>query len=254
MSEPITYDLTLLEQSLAKWHRSPALRTVYADLFAAMRRVMVPGRTLEIGSGIGVARDFLPNLVTSDIVATKFVDRAVSAYAIPPEGWSNLVAFDVLHHLQEPLRFFASAAAALAPGGRIVLIEPAGTPGARCFYRLCHVEPCRPDLIEPPFNFAADADGSFANMGMAHALFDRHRPAVVATLRGLGLKLVSVTHRDLLAYPATGGFSRPALLPAAVLRTLLALERRLPQALLRRVALREMVVLERDGKPLDGAR
>jgi SAM-dependent methyltransferase len=247
MSAPITYDLTLLEQSLAKWRRSAALRAVYADIFAAMRRALVPGRTLEIGSGIGVARDFLPDLVTSDIVATKFVDRAVSAYAIPPESWSNLVAFDVLHHLQEPLRFFASAAAALAPGGRIVLVEPAGTPGARCFYRLFHVEPCRPGLIKPPFRFEAEADGSFANMGMAHALFGRHRPVVETALRECGLRIVSVTHRDLLAYPATGGFSQPALLPSALLRVLLALERRLPQALLRQLALREMIVLERDG-------
>lgn len=247
MSAPITYDLTLLEQSLAKWRRSAALRAVYADIFAAMRRSMVPGRTLEIGSGIGVARNFLPDLVTSDIVATKFVDRDVSAYAIPLESWSNLVAFDVLHHLQEPLRFFASAAAALAPGGRIVLVEPAGTPAARCFYRLFHVEPCRPRLIEPPFRFAAEADGSFTNMGMAHALFGRHRPAVETSLREFGLRVVSVAHRDLLAYPATGGFSQPALLPAVVLRALLALERRLPHALLRLVALREMVVLERDG-------
>lgn len=244
-SPPITYDLTLLEQSLAKWRQSPALRAVYADIFSGMRRALVPGRTLELGSGIGLARDFIPGLVTSDVVATPFVDRAVSAYEIPSEGWGNLIAFDVLHHLQEPLRFFASAAAALAPGGRVVLAEPAGTPGGRLFYRFFHHEPCRPGLVRPPFVFPAEADGSFANMGMAHALFGRHRRLVESRLRELGLKVLAVTYRDLLAYPATGGFSHRALLPASALRGLMALEQRLPQLLLKLVALRVLIVLQK---------
>jgi SAM-dependent methyltransferase len=247
---PITYDLSLLQKSRQKWQASPELRAVYADIFADLRRWLAPGRTLEIGSGIGVSRDYIPGLVTSDVVATPFVDRAVSAYAIPSEGWGNLIAFDVLHHLQEPLRFFASAAAALAPGGRVVLAEPAGTPGGRLFYRFFHHEPCRPGLVRPPFVFPAEADGSFANMGMGHALFSRHRPVVAARLRELGLTMVAVQYRDLLAYPATGGFSRPALLPEAVLRGLMGIERRLPQALLRLLALRMVIVIERatDGR------
>lgn len=247
MSEapPVTYDLTLLEQSLAKWKNSPALQTVYADIFSAMRRALAPGRTLELGSGIGLARDYIPDLVTSDIVATRFVDRAVSAYEIPSEGWGNLIAFDVLHHLQEPLRFFASASRALAVGGRIVLAEPAGTPGGRLFYRCFHHEPCRPEIVQPPFLFPAEADGSFANMGMAHALFGRYRRHVESRLNELGLKVVAVNYRDLLAYPATGGFSHRAILPALFLRGLLGLEQLLPQFLLKLTALRVMVVMQK---------
>ncbi len=247
MSEatPITYDLTLLEQSQRKWRQSPALRAVYADIFANMRQVLAPGRTLEIGSGIGLAHDYIPELVTSDVVATPFVDRAVSAYEIPSEAWGNIIAFDVLHHLQEPLRFFASAAAALGEGGCIVLAEPAGTPWGRLFYRMFHHEPCLPDRVQPPFVFPAEADGSFANMGMAQALFTVHRPVVAARLRELGLTIVSVKYRDLLAYPATGGFSHPAFLPAAMLRGLLEIERCLPQLVLRAIALRMLVVLQK---------
>ena len=243
---PQTYYLSLLERSLVKWRASPALRTVYGDIFGAMRAALAPGRVLEIGSGIGVARDFFPGLVTSDVVGTAYVDRAVSAYAIPPEGWGNIIAMDVLHHLQEPLRFFESAAGALAVGGRLILAEPAGTVMGRLFYRLIHAEPCRPAEITAPFRFPAEADGSFANMGMAHALFGRQRDEIAARLQAGGLRLVSVTYRDLLAYPATGGFSQPALLPAPVLRGLLAVEGALPQALLRFMALRMIVVLEKN--------
>ena len=243
---PPTYDLSLLERSAAKWQASPALRTVYGDIFGAMRQALAPGRVLEIGSGIGVAREYFPGLVASDVMVTPYVDRAISAYAIPLESWGNIIALDVLHHLQEPLRFLESAATGLAVGGRLILAEPAGTVGGRLFYRLFHREPCRPAEVLSPFRFATDADGEFANMGMAHALFGGEQPEVDACLRACGLRLVSVRYRDLLAYPATGGFSWPALLPAPVLRGLLAVERGLPQALLRFLALRMIVVLEKN--------
>lgn len=240
-----TYDLSHLGGSAAKWRNSAALRTVYGDILSGMQAACVPGATLEIGSGIGVAREICPDWVLSDVVITPHVNRAVSAYEIPAEAWGNIVAFDVLHHLREPLRFFGSAAMALRPGGRIVLAEPAGTPGGCLFYRMFHPEPCRPAEIQPPYVFPADAEGLFANMGMAHALFGRERSRFEPILRDLGLRIVSLQYRDLVAYPATGGFSQPALLPAPVLRTLLALESVLPQVLLRRMALRMIVVLEK---------
>ena len=242
----LTYDLSLLDRSLAKWRTSRALRTVYADIFSEMRRQMVSGKILEVGSGIGMAREYFPGVVLSDIEATRFVDRAVSAYAIPQENWGNIIATDTLHHLQEPLRFLESAAGALTPGGRVVLAEPAGTAWGRIFYGWFHHEPCLPRNVPQDFKFSTDADGSFANMGMAYVLFDRERVVVHAALRRYGLRLISVRYRDLIAYPATGGFSRLALLPSSVLRGLLVIERLLPQAVLRFLALRMIIVLEKD--------
>lgn len=240
-----TYDLAHLAPSLAKWRQSAALRAVYADIFAAMGAACVPGPTLEIGSGIGIAREFFPHWVTSDVVATPHAPRAVSAYAIPRENWANIVAFDVFHHLCEPMRFLESAAAALRPGGRIVLAEPAGTLGGRLFYRLVHPEPCVPAEVVAPYAFAPQPDGLFANMGMAHALFGLRPPAFQAEIDRLGLRIVTVRYRDLLAYPATGGFSRPSLLPAAALRILLGIESWCPQAFLRGLALRMLVAVEK---------
>jgi SAM-dependent methyltransferase len=240
-----TYDLSQLRRSQEKWRRSPALRAVYGDIFAAMRAACTAGPTLEIGSGICAARETCPEWVTSDIVRTPYVSRAISAYEIPPEAWGNIVAFDVLHHLREPLRFFSSAAAALRLGGRIVLAEPAGTPGGRLFYGIVHAEPCRPAEIRAPFIFPAGPDGLFANMGMAHALFGRARLELEPLLHTMGLRIRSTHYRDILAYPATGGFSKPALLPVSMLRMLLGIEAALPQAVLRFIALRMIVVVEK---------
>ncbi|MDB4384940.1 class I SAM-dependent methyltransferase [Opitutaceae bacterium] len=247
MSESeITYDLNLLRQSRGKWHGSPALRAVYENIFRDMAARRIDGPSLELGSGIGVAAETIPELVTSDVVKTEYVERAVSAYEIPPENWANLMAMDTLHHLQRPMEFFASAAAALRPGGRIILMEPAGTWWGRIFYRWFHHEPCIPVEIIPPFEFPADDNGEFANMGMGEGLLTRERREFEARLAPLGLKVVAVDYRDFLAYPATGGFSNRAILPAGCLKVLMAMEQIVPQFLIRFFALRMVIVVERD--------
>ena len=196
----LTYDLSLLDRSLAKWRASFALRTVYADIFAEIRRQLAPGTVLEVGSGIGMARDYFPGVVLSDIRPTRFVDRAISAYDIPRENWGNIIATDMLHHLQRPLLFLESAGAALAPHGRIVLAEPAGTLWGRIFYGWFHHEPCQTTEILFPFQFEATRDGAFANMGMAHVLFGRERDRIATHLRTHGL-VIACLPRDGWVFP-----------------------------------------------------
>lgn len=243
----ITYDLRLLERSAAKWAKSPALRAFYGDLWREVAEQLRPGPVLELGSGIGTGREFVAGLTTSDLVKTRYVDIAASAYEIERTGadWANVVAVDMLHHLRQPLRFLESAARALVPGGRVVLAEPAATWGGCRFYRRFHHEPCAPNEIVPPF--AWEGAGEFANMGMGVALFRNHAAAVSEKLASFGMRLCHVGYRDLLAYPLTGGFSHRALLPATGLRALLALERTLPKALLERLALRMVIVVEKNG-------
>jgi len=249
--EDLTYDLSLLEGSRAKWEKSSGLRLVYRSIFAEIMDAAGEGEVLDIGAGAGFLKIDYPGVTASDVVKTPFVDCAVSAYEIEHIGqlWDAIVAMDVLHHLTDPTRFFRSAAASLKPGGRVVLVEPAATPFGRTFYRLCHQEPCVPDRLRAPYIFEADGDeGSFANMGMGWALFQRDRDAVEGVLAGMNLRMIAVRYRDLLAYPATGGLSRSQLLPTGVLRFLLEVEGRLPQWLLRCLALRMIIVLERAGR------
>lgn len=246
-ADDITYDLGLLAASRDKWLRSSGLRLVYGALFERIGAWCRPGRTLELGSGIGVSREFLEGVVTSDVAPTGYVDRTVSCYEVDRSGvWANLVAVDVLHHLCSPVRFLEHAARALEPGGRLLLAEPAATAGARCFYRLFHHEPMDLDAVRPPFEFAPRArDRGFANMAMAHGLFLRHRRHLEPTLARAGLRLTHVAFSDLLAYPLSGGYSKPQLAPSVVLRAVLEWEKSVPGSVLERLGLRMLVVLER---------
>lgn len=245
-----TFDLGLLNEHREKWKNSPGLRACYASLYREMmdHAATVPGRVLEIGSGGGFIRDFFPEVVTSDLSRSPAIDREASAYDLQAlgESWASVLALDVFHHLREPWRFLESASQVVLPGGRIVLMEPAATAWGRIFYRLFHHEPCRPAAIAAPYRFPGQpGEPLFANMGMAWAIFGRDQTSTSTALAELGLNIGLVHYRDCLAYPATGGFSGPTLMPASWIRKLLAAEKRIPSSIFRYIGLRMLVVLEK---------
>ncbi len=248
-AEEETYDLGILEKSFDKWQRSRPLQIVYKQILRELLSFKQTGPILEIGSGCGFSRAVDSSIATSDIAPTRFCSRGVSAYQIPTNDpmWANILAFDVLHHLRSPMLFFSSAANALAKGGRILLCEPAGTLFGRAFYKAFHEEPCRPNKIRAPYEFEIEQQDTslFANMGMAWALFERDTEQVATYLDSLGLSIRSVIYRDFLAYPATGGLSKPSLLPTSFFGPILAMEKRIPQCIMKRIALRMLIVIEK---------
>ena len=247
-----TYDLSLLRKSEEKWEKSEGLRLVYGSMYASIQDHMVEGDSLELGSGIGGIKAFIPDVVTSDLAKTPYVDCVCSAYEISPSDtsdqgkWANIIAVDVLHHLRQPLAFFEEASRMLEQGGRILLMEPAGTPFGRLFYSLFHQEPISPKDIVPPFEFQPNQGPvEFANMAMGTSLFVQHRSRVEKALAEVDLELAALQFRDLLAYPLTGGYSSPQMLPTPFLKGVLSLEKRLPQWILRWMALRVLIVVEK---------
>jgi SAM-dependent methyltransferase len=242
----LTYDVRLLAASLKKWQTSISLRTIYEDYFRELAAWRVPGRALELGSGIGNLPQFLPDVETSDVVPTPYAHHVVSAYALPKD-FTTFILVDVLHHLDAPFKFLAAAAEVLPMGGRVVMLEPAGGIGARVFYGLFHAEPCRPGAVRAPAPEVRQANGTFANMGMAEAVFARlrSRPDIQAWLEEHRLRVVHLRYRDLLSYPATGGYSAPQFFRPGAVRWLMRWERKLPQWFLRHFALRMVIVLER---------
>jgi SAM-dependent methyltransferase len=127
-------------RNTAMYRRKPGLRAVYDDLFARAAAAPGPGLTAEVGGGMFKA--FAGDDIATDIVPAPWLDLAADAQALPfAEGaLGNLVVFDVLHHLQYPARLFREAERVLAPGGRIVLMEPAITPVSGLMFRLFHEE------------------------------------------------------------------------------------------------------------------
>jgi SAM-dependent methyltransferase len=242
--------LERFEEHRRAWDSNPALRTLYADWYARIAAQLPPpelGPRVELGSGPGFAKQFIPDLELTDIVRAPWHDRECSADALPFADGSvgAVVLFDVLHHLSSPRTFFAEAIRVLRPGGRLVMCEPYVSPVSYPVYKLLHEEPTILRGINPLADqVSADPRDPFdSNQAIPTLLFGRRRAAFEAAFPAL--VILAVEHLSSLSYPASGGFSHRPLLPIAVWSALHSLEERLPKPILRWGAFRMLVTMER---------
>ncbi len=232
------------------WGRRPLTRDLYGGYYQAIAaaRSGVTGKDLEIGSGHGGFGAYRSETITSDIVPCPWLDCVVDATRLPfPDGaLANIIMIDVLHHMETPVRVFDEAVRTLAPGGRVIMVEPYVSPVSWWAWKLFVDERC--DMRADPFG-AAEArhecvprDPWKANIAIPTQVFF-HRLAEFQS-RFPQLDVVERRRLDMLVMPLSGGFEKPRLIPMWLVPWAKALERRLLrlQALL---AFRCMVVLER---------
>jgi SAM-dependent methyltransferase len=208
----------------AAWEAKPALRAVYQDTYARIAAALVPGPTLEVGGGSGGLARRLPGVIATDVLPGPWLDAVADAHALPfaPGAFANLVMVDVLHHLAAPLAFFREAARVLAPGGRLVMVEPAITPASRVAFALGHPEPV--DARADPLAEASVGrrDPFAANQAIPTLLLTRDRERLAALVPDLVLR--EARRFALLAYPLSGGYRSWSLVPARFVPALLRLE------------------------------
>ena len=235
-----------LEQQLRAWEAKPLLRRLYRHWFSLIgsRLATVPGASFELGSGIGRLQEQFPFVVSTDVEQTPWARDVVDAEALPYDAGSvaNLVLVDVFHHLARPARFLDEARRVLAPGGRVLILDPYCSPLSTWAYRRFHHE-CT-DLRAPAFadDDAIAGEPLASNQARTTLVFFRERRAFET--RWPELQLVERRRLALLLYPLSGGFSRRQLVPAVLERPLALLERVL-MPLAPVAAFRCFVVLER---------
>jgi SAM-dependent methyltransferase len=243
--------LARFEEHRRAWDANPALRTLYGEWYGRISAALPPpslGPRVELGSGPGFARSFVPDLELTDLVKAPWHDREISAEALPYADASlgAIVLFDVLHHVSTPRQFFAEAARVLKPGGRIVMCEPYIGPMSYPVYKFMHEEPV--EMFVDPLNPAAKMSGNDpfdSNQAIPTILFGRSRAVFEREFPMFEVR--SVERLAGLSYPASGGFSRGPLLPQALWNALHGLEARLPAAAFRLLGFRLLVTLEKRG-------
>jgi SAM-dependent methyltransferase len=227
------------------WSEKPALRAIYTDFYRRILAHTVVGRTLEVGGGTGNLKEFMSDVVCTDIVSLPWLDAVADAQALPfaEQAFANIVMVDVLHHIERPARFLSEAARVLRPGGRLLFLEPAITPLSSLFYNNFHPEPV--DMDADPFADAPLDPNRMpfdANQAIPTLLLGKHRNQLEQ--RFPNLRLAHFERLSFLAYPLSGGFRRWSLIPGLAVNSVLRFENLIAPALGAAAAFRLLAVFE----------
>lgn len=202
------------------WEKKPILRKAYAQFYREIARRLnpaVPGLIVELGSGMGNIKEHIPQSITTDIFPNPWLDRIENAYHLSfgKEEVGHLILFDVWHHLRYPGTALKEFARVLAPGGRIIVFDPAMGLIGRFVFGHFHHEPLGLEVnIEwnAPDGFTGCETTYYAAQGNASRVFGTE-----AFKNGLRMwRIVEVEYLSGLAYVASGGFRGPQLYPAAL--------------------------------------
>jgi len=212
---PISRHNVEIQRNREAWERKPALREVYRSFhrrIAARIDRSIPGLIVELGSGMGAIKEVIPDCMTTDLFQNPWLDRQENAYKLSftDGSVSHLILFDVWHHLRYPGTALREFARVLAPGGRLILMEPATSWIGRLVYGLMHPEPLglgQPISWEAPNGWRPEEADYFAAQGAATRIFWRGEDAG----RLAGWRLVEAAPFTSFEYVTTGGFSGPEI-------------------------------------------
>jgi SAM-dependent methyltransferase len=235
---------SILAERRKIWDSKPIIRKLYERWYRHIRQALKPGRTLELGGGSGNLREFLPEVITSDIVFEPWLDAVMDAHAIPfkEESLDNIVLFDVLHHLMAPAVFFRDVERVLRPGGRAILMEPYVSWLSFLVYRFLHAEGMTWDT-DPFLDQPLERKGPFeGNQAIPTLIFQKKRRKFLEAFSDL--KIVQEETMDVLLYPLSGGFHQRSFCPMTLWRFFEAVEELL-RPLNRYLAFRLFLVLEK---------
>ena len=234
----------VLQRHREIWQRKPLLRQLYRDWYRDIAAWLVPGRTVEVGGGTGNLKEYASGVCCTDVVSLPWLDAVADAQRLPFQTGSlaNLVLFDALHHIENVTLFFDEALRTLKGGGRIIILDPYISWASWPVYRYLHPEPL--DLSQDPLLLTTpqtDRQPFDSNQAIATILFEKELARFQARYPSLAVR--NVKRHSFFAYPLSGGFEHPSMIPACVVGPTLKLERKL-RWLAPFLAFRLLVVLE----------
>ncbi|MBF0404909.1 MAG: class I SAM-dependent methyltransferase [Nitrospirae bacterium] len=189
------------------------------------------GIALELGSGAGLLKEVYPCITTSDTIANAHIDRVEDAAALSfADGTLRAVyCLNTLHHISDARRFFSELERCLMPGAVVVMLEPTMSRFARLVWRYLHHENC-----EAHWGWEFPNDGkrmTASNSALPWIIFDRDRTLFDKYFPGL--QVAEIRYFDIALYLLSGGVSYRAFAPAWAFKYLYAVEKVIPQGVMK---------------------
>jgi SAM-dependent methyltransferase len=184
---------------------------------------------LEIGSGTSPLKQFLSNVVTSDVLDLNYLDHVFDCHeidkldAIKDNSFDVITLTNVLHHLKSPIAFLNRAASKLKPGGKVIATEPFFSVLSTPIFEYVHHEPVDFGISEPELGHLEGPLAS-ANIALPWLIFFRDRKWLQRLNDNYDVRNLSVRYFTSLSYMITGGISRRLPIPSLLYRILFQLD------------------------------
>src|SRR5205823_7435445 len=125
---------------------------------------------LEIGSGTSPLKQFLPTVVTSDVLDLDYLDLVFDCHeidrldVIKENSLDVITVTNVLHHLKSPIAFLNRAASKLKSGGKLIATEPFFSVLSTVIFKYLHHEAVDLRISEPELS---EVHGPLASANIA---------------------------------------------------------------------------------------
>jgi hypothetical protein len=168
---------------------------------------------LEVGSGTSPLKQFLSNVITSDVLDLQYLDLVFDCHeidkfeAIKDSSIDVITLTNVLHHLKSPIAFLNRAASKLKSGGEVIATEPFFSVLSTPIFKYLHHEPVDLDISEPELG-AVQGPLASANIALPWLIFFRRREWLQRLNESYDVATLSTRPFSALSYMATGGISR----------------------------------------------
>jgi len=229
MSTNINQHNEEIQENLKTWNKKPALREIYLDFYRLIARQLaerIRGRIVEIGSGLGNIREVIPDCLRTDLFANPWIDQVENIYRLSfsDSSVSNIILFDVFHHLRYPGTALKEIRRILAPSGRALIFEPYFSLLGWLVFGLFHHESLgRKNDIEwyAPEGWENNSIDYFASIVNAYHIFcgSQYRDRLT------DWRLIKTEKISGISYVARGGYSKPQLYPDAFLPVMKILDK-----------------------------
>jgi len=194
---------------------------------------------LEIGSGTSPLKQFLPNVVTSDVLDLDYLDVVFDCHeidkldAIKDNSLDVITLTNVLHHLESPIAFLNRAAIKLKVGGKVIATEPFFSLLSTPIFKHLHHEAVDFRVSQPELSEVHGPLAS-ANIALPWLIFFQNPEWLQRLSDNFDLASVLVRPFSALSYMVTGGISHRLPVPRFLYRLLfrvdLAISRRFPDS------------------------